>query len=323
MSAPFVKNSSATLVVFEEATAGTEATGNGLRLPLITQNMAPTQELISSDVVNASRNPTRPYADALSVGGGFVIQPDPIGIGYLFKAALGLPTTTGAGPYTHVWKITTAQLKTLTAEAWFSDIARAWRYRGVYANRFSFDATPRGILRMPFDVIGLSMAEYAAQLDAAPFTPADVAFRLPAITLSEGGVNFQKATRFALNFDNAIELVEALNNAGIALGAAEGIGRPTGTLTTLVDASRVVGVKAGAFTESSLLATFPATDGTSSMQFTLPEIMYRINAPGVTGGTGPIPVDYAFIAYKDNDAAASALVVTLINTHASYVSIPA
>jgi hypothetical protein len=323
MSAPFAKNSSAALAILEETTAGVEATGNALALPLISESLAPNQELGESEVINGTRNPSKPFLDASSIGGGIVIQPDPIGVGYLFKAALGLPTTTGAGPYTHVWKITTALLKTLTAELWLADIARGWRSRGIYVNRFSFDATPRGILRMPFDVLGMSYAEAAARIDAAPYTPPQTAFRLPAVTLSEGGVNFTKATRFALNFDNAVELVEALNNAGVPLGAAEGIGRPSGTLTTLIDASRVVGVKAAAFTESSLIATFPATDGVSSLQVTAPEILYRMNFPQITGGTGPIPVDYAWVAFSENDAAASALVLTLTNNHPSYVSIPA
>lgn len=318
---PNAKHSRGSVVIHEEATPYVVSAGPGLALPMVTNSIAATGELIESRVVHPSRSPREPYNEAETIGGGVTIQPDPIGIGYLLKAGLGTPVTTGTGPYVHTFKISSSALQTLTVDRIFADITQIWRAIGLKVNRFSFDATPRGLFEMPFDFVGISETRQTSVLDAAPYSPPNVAFRNAAITMSEAGVSYAKCTRFALTFDNEIEAVPVLNNAGNAGDLMEGMGRPTGTFTSLIsDGAQYDKAKTG--TETSFNVTFPATDGVSSLAFTLAEVKLRLISPGVSGNRGPVVVDYGFVGYHSDDAGNSALTVVLTNSHASYASIP-
>lgn len=319
---PNAKHSRGSVVIHEEATPYVVSAGPGLALPMVTNSISATDDLIESRVVHPSRSPREPHHEAESIGGGVTIQPDPIGIGYLLKAGLGAPVTTGAGPYVHTFKISAAALQTLTVDRIFADIGQIWRGIGLKVNRFSFDATPRGLFEMPFEFVGVSESLQTVVLDAAPYAAPDVAFRNAAITMSEAGVSYAKATRFALTFDNEIEAVPTLNNAGAAGDLMEGMGRPTGTFTSLIsDGAQYTKAKNG--TKTSFNITFPATDGTSSLAFTLAEVKLRLISPGVSSNRGPVVVDYGFVGFHATDAGASALTVVLTNSHASYASIPA
>lgn len=318
---PNARHSRASVVAHEEATPYVVSAGPGLLLPIVTSSIVATGDLIESRVVHQSRSPREPYNEAESLAGSITIQPDPIGIGYPLKWTLGAPTTTGTGPYVHTFKISSSALQTTTLDRIFADITQIWRGIGAKWNRFSIDATPRGLSEMTFDIVGVSESRQTAVLDAAPYAPPSVAFRNAAITAAEAGVSYPNATRVALSFDNEIEPVQVLNNAGAPGDLMEGMGRPTGTFSSLLSSGAQYD-KAKAGTETSLNITYPATDGVSSLSITLAEVKLRLISPGVSSNRGPVVIDYGFVGYHSDDAGNSALTVVLTNSHASYASIP-
>jgi Phage tail tube protein len=320
------RNSRGRVICYEQTDLYTVATGAspGLQMPLVDSDLAPRQGLFDSPVINGTRMATEPFLDPLDIAGGYSIQPDPIGIGWPLKWMFGPPTTTGAGPYNHVFKVTAgATLLATTVEKILADIAQVWRFIGVRWNGLSFDVSRGGVLTMPFSLLGYDITEAATQLDGTPYTPAVVAFRVPAVTMSEGGVAFALAQRFAMDLGNNIEGIPVLGNGGKMYDFVEGLVRPTGTLTMLL-ANRGVYDKAKAGTESSLSITFPAADSVSSLQFTIPEVKYELHGPAIRGGVGPIPVDVAWRGFYGNDAGNSVVIITLINNQVSYAAaIPA
>jgi len=326
---PLAQQSRAALYIYEQTGYGViPSTGApAIRVPLVSWTLAKDQPLTASNVVNSTRNPTRPFAEAPKVGGGFVIQLDPISAGFFTKWTFGTLTTTGpvSTIYTHVGKINAAGVPWLTIELVFFGVNVVWRAVNCKIGRQSFDVTPSGLLQLTFDAMGSDITRDVggAPLDAAPFTPSSaVAFRAAAVSIAEAGVTFERASRFAMSFDNALEAVPTLFNGGVPYDIIEGIGRPTGTLTVLL-ANAAIHDKGDAGTESSLLSTFAATDGVSSIAYDFREIIYGAATPPASGGTGPVPTDFAWQAYLDDDAGGSAAIVTVKNTLASHAAIPA
>lgn len=325
MATAIARNSRAQVIVYEQTAIETVAPGGspGMKLHLIDSDLAPRQDLFESNVINGTRMAVEPFLDAIEVSGGYTIQPDPIEMGWHLKWAIGAPVTTGAGPYTHTFKVLTTALTPLTVEKFLPDIAQVFRMWGLKINQFSFDVGRSGVLQVPFQFMGLGINEATSAIDAAPYYPQPNVFRAPAVTMSEGGVAFARAQRFAATFDNGNEGIPVLGNSGAFYDVVEGILRPTGTLTMLL-ADRGVYDKAKAGTESSLLLTFPCSDGVSSLAVSWPEVKYALHGPSIRGGTGPIPVDVAWRAFYGNDAGNSEVIFTLINNHPSYAAaIPA
>lgn len=326
------RNSRASGIVYQESAFGVAPAPGapGLGLHLIESQIAARQALVQSRVINGTRQSTEPYLDSISVDGNLTVQVDPIGIGFMFTFALGLPTTTGAGPYVHVWKVTTQALGSATIERLFADVGLVYRAIGCRLNTFNFDMVTGGngnsgggILEMPFGWMGVDEVRDTVALDTAPYTPPLTCFRYPSITLREAGVTYAKATHFGMNFDNAMQGVPTLGNGGKLYDIVEGIVGVSGTFSTLL-ASHAIATKAAAGTESSLGCLFPGTDGTSSLDFSLPEIKYELFSPSISGGTGPVAVDVQYRSFFGNDAGGSMMIITLTNGHPSYAAaIPA
>lgn len=313
------------LIIYEQTDIQTPATAgaNGLKAHLISSTIALDQPLQDSKVINATRNPTDPYSSGAEVKGGFTIQADPISIGYYLKWLLGAPTTTGAGPYVHVFKLNaTSPLLALTIDRLAADITQCWTANGVKLNKFSFSMSRGSCLEIPFDVIGLGETRSVAAIDAAPFEPNKVKFLAGTIAMQEAGVAFALCKKFDGAFDNQMVGLDVLGNSNQYYDIIEGIGMPTGTFDMYIKDGALYD-KAKNVTESSLKLTFTATDATSTLEMFWPEVKFMAFSPANPGGTGAIPVSVAFKPYSDNATEATALQVTLTNAHPSYATIPA
>lgn len=316
------KQARSSLVFYEQTNATTVVTAGapGLKAHLISQDIAPEQPLQESEVVDDSRNPTKPYQDAISIGRGFTIQADPISIGWYLKWLLGNPTTTGAGPYTHVFKLTgTAVMKFLTIERMMNDIAHGHQAWGCVLDRVSFGMNRGDILKPRFDIIGLDENKITALTDATPYSPSKICFRAPQISVLEAGGAFGICQTFNLEFSNGFEGVPVLGNSGRFFDIIEGIGRPTANMTILVT-DQAIYDKARNATETSLKTTFTATDGVSTLAFDFPEAIYELYGIPVRGRTGPMTADINVRPYFDDGVGATSLIVTLVNTHPSYTA---
>jgi hypothetical protein len=319
------RNTRGSLIFYEQTDIQTPAVAgaNGLKAHLISSDLAFDQPLQDSRVINATRNPTDPYPGGQEVKGTFVVQLDPIGIGYYLKWLVGAPTTTGTGPYTHVFKVNASSVLTsLSAERFLADITQAFRATGVKLGKFNASIARGGCLEGNFDVSGLDEVRGTTVLDAAPFEPAKIKFLAGNIVMQEAGVTFALAKKFDWAFDNQLQGLDVLGNNNQFYDFVEGVGMPTGTFEMYIKDGAIYD-KAKAIQESSIKETFTATDGVSTMEWLWPEVKFMSWSPKITGGTGPLTTGVAFKPYSDNAAEATSMQITLSNTHPSYATIPA
>jgi hypothetical protein len=312
-------------IIYEETTAGTPPApgANGLHLPLISMGLITEQGTVQSEVLRGDRNPAAPAEDERTTSGDIVIGPDSRSEGFLLKHLMGSVNTTldtpSAGLNTHVFTVGDLPAG-LTAEKWFPDIPAAPRHTGVRINGVSMDLTPGGLLRMTFDAIGMNMVEPipTARLDTTPLQYASSAFRLPKITLQEGGSGLVTASGFSINLTNNIEEIRVLGGGGAPAALPEGIFGADGTLSVLFDSLTLIN-KALNWTKSSIEIAFPSPITGHVMKLILAEVWYRFRSPGIPGPAGLI-ADLDFIAAIETGTSAARWEV--INDVTSYAAIP-
>ena len=315
------KGSQALLTMGRETTFGTAATGNFLQLPIISTDLGISQDLIRSQALQGSRHRTEPVLNEKSGQGAIVMQADVRSIGFILSELLALPTTTGINPYTHVFKPGTTLPTGVTFEKWFSDISIALQYIGGKIGGLSFEVTSGGLLQVTAQVQCADEAN-SGRIDSAPYKYNIIPFRMPSVTLTEGGSATTKATRFSLEFDNELEPIRTVGNSGKVQNILEGWASVRGSLEVIFEDMTMYN-KAKNATESSLKVKFPSvTDAAHYLEFEMQEVRYAVASPPIQG-PGGIMCSLDWEAFYDNGAGASSFIVTLVNDVTVYTSIPA
>jgi hypothetical protein len=321
------KGSVAFLALGRETTYGTASTGPFLQLPIVTVDGGLDQPLEQSDALQGNRNRSAPELGEKTVSLTIVIQCDVRSIGFVLSEVFALPTTTvdtpSAGHNTHVWKIASSLPTGFTLEGYYAVNGLPFQWTGCKVNGFSFELMPGGFLKMTLNVVGKDQAN-ASRIDSAPYKYSLVPLKMVLAELYEAGVQTVKATKFSLNFTNNLEAIRTVASGGTVNNHLEGWADPTVDLDLLLDSMTTYN-KALNGTETSVKAKFPcpATHASHFLQFENPEVRFPVKPIGIPG-PGGIKVPFAGgIAYYDNDAAASSLVVTAVNDVVAYTSIPA
>jgi hypothetical protein len=303
------------LLCYETAYNTTPTTPTAIRLPIISSAVKSAQNLIESSVINGRRDPVMPARGNIDVGGSIEIPVDEIGIGYWLKLFFGAPTTTGtADPYTHVFKIGESQ-PSAVLEQGFSDISVFELFNGVKVSKFSISFGGDGELTAKIDVIGGKETIGATSVDATPTTITITKLGNFQAALKEGGTSIATVLSVDLNFDFGLDGdTYCLGGGGFRTSIEEGIVQISGTLKAFFENTTLLN-KAINGTESSLEITL--TNGTHSLAFKLPELIFERNSPGIDGPKG-VNVELPYKAYFDNDAGNSAAIVTLVNGQTTY-----
>src|SRR5574344_2296723 len=95
----------AKLLIAEETTYGTLATGDYTQVPFASSAIDSEQGLITSNVLGLGRDPTTPFQDVINVEGDLAVPVDLRNIGIWLKAVFGVATTTvNEGTYRHTFE---------------------------------------------------------------------------------------------------------------------------------------------------------------------------------------------------------------------------
>jgi hypothetical protein len=307
--------------MYEEATYGaTPASRPGVRLPAVDIGVNLTQGKVSSRVLQGNRSETMPSVDSKTVGGGTTLQPDVRSIGWILYGLFGTYGVAGpaSGLYTHTFTVGTLA-KTYMLEKWFSDLSISMQYVGCKPNGLTWEVGTGGLQECGVDWIGQNEIVGTAPEDATPLLHSVVGFKVPTVTLSQGGAALTAATKFGMNITNNIEGTRTIGNAGLISDAPEGmIGISGGfevTFTSITQYNKAINA-----TEEALILTYPAA-AAMSLQFLIDEVQYDVQSPGVPGPGGlVVPMNYK--AYYDDGAAASAIRAILVNDVVTYAAIP-
>jgi len=300
-------------VDFESAFGVSPSTKAPKSLPFNSISLGAQQSLIDVATIQATRNPQAPGMGRISVDGSIVIPMDLTAIGYWFKGMFNSATVTGTGPYTHTWKVSNTQ-PSMVIEKGFTDINQYFLYNGCKINGFRFSFGGDGELTATIDIMGaietLSGTQYAAPTAVA----LDRINNFQA-TLKEGGATAANVLSGEINLNFGLDGSQYTVGTSYSRGdIPEGLLNITGTIKALFQDATLIN-KGINGTESSFELIY--TSGTKSLSIKLPEIQFERPNVQIEGPAG-IAVDLPFRAFYNNDAGNSAVIVTLVNSIASY-----
>ena len=317
------KGSSARVMLIEEATWGTTpGTPSGYVIPVsgIGGNWF-TRNLIDNPTLRANRNPSAPVRGNTSVEGSFTV---PLGleyIGWIQKHAVGDMDTSGSGTYTHVSKCgfsedDAGELEPgLSIEVGFTDIDQYHVYNGCKINSFTVNGSSEGVCTVEVNVVGQGYTQATSSEDSTPTTYSDTTIDHFLMTMEEGGGAISNVKECSLTFSNNLDTSQyVIGSEGERGSLPSGIASCTGSITALFENDTLL-TKAENHTESSLSLIW--TSGNYSWTLHVPELVYEPASPTVSGPDGVVAT-LNFRAYYANDADATILKATLVNTTADY-----
>jgi hypothetical protein len=289
---------------------------NGFVLPIDTFGVRSTRALNRAATLSSSRNPLEPFAGNLTVGGNIVIPVDSLALAYWLIAMFGLPTTTGASPYVHEFKIPASQYS-FQIETGFTDLATAKynQFNGCKVNSFSMTVGGDGELVATIGVTGRSDTMAAASMDSSPTTITLARLNNFHAALTEGGATLANATELTFTINFPMDPFYVIGSQGVVGSLAEQKVEVSGNIKTLFEDTSLIDY-AIAGTERSLKLTVTGS-ASSVFELEVQELLYERNSPDVPGPQGLL-VDLNFQGYYTNGSEASGVVARLTNTVSSY-----
>lgn len=302
------------LLDFESTFGENPGSPAAIKMPFQTSEVRSSQTLNEDQTIRDSRSPAKPTQGNIDVSGSIVVPVDSIGIGYWLKSMFDDPSTSGAGPYDHVFTLGDNQ-PSLVIEQGFNDISVYERFNGCRISTFSMELGGEGDVTASIDVMGAEETVDASTYDGSPTEITLKKFNQFQASIEEDGSTIAIVTQASIDIDFALDGDQyTLGNEGQRKDIPEGIAAITGNITALFENSTLLN-KAIEGTESSLKLTL--TNGSDVLSFDLPEIMYERNSPGITGPQG-ILIELPYRAYDQDSDKNTALEVTLTNSQETY-----
>lgn len=307
------------LLEYETSYKVAPSTASAAKLPFNSCDLKLTRNIQQPGTIRSNRNPTIPFRGNMDVSGNVVVPFDLVSSGFWLKGLLGNPTTTGSeAPYTHVYKVGDT-IPSMIIDKGFSDASLYYKYDGIKVNTMAATFGGDGELTATFGLIGASEDKGSSAYDASPtdYTSISTRFENFEAAITEGGSSISTLTQVSLNVNNNLDgSIYCLGDNGERSYLPEGQIVVSGSITGIFDSDALL-LKGRNFTESSLVITL--TDGSYSLAFDIGELVYDYPSPGIPGpGAETIMQTLNFVGYYGNDADASAIMITLINTQASY-----
>lgn len=299
-----------------ESVYGTAPAGNYARLPFISDNFGSSLAVIESPVLGNGREPVKPSNGTVDVAGAIVVPLDTRAIGVWLKHLLGAPTTTGAGPYTHVFKSGASTLPSLALELAMTDLGVYLMRDGCIVNsmEIGFDAAGTAVPSASIGMIGQGETKAGSSGAGTPTTYSYDPFSQFQGTIKREGTALGNITAGTFNFSNAAEGYRVLGS-GQALGGVD-IGLPTcsGSLTVRFDSTTLYDdAVAGTGIDLDFIYEISANE-----KLTIAVTEARLSkTPQSVSGPGGITSQIEWRGYKATGAS-QMLAITLINDVASY-----
>lgn len=144
---------SAMAIAFE-TTYGTPPASGYHKVPFVSSTLSQSQALLDSELLGYGRDPLAPDLDTVMVDGDIVIPMDAASLGFWLKATFGEPTTTGAGPYTHVFNTGNWTLPSLAIETAMPEVPHFAMAAGCKVNQMQFQMQFSGLLTATVGLMG-------------------------------------------------------------------------------------------------------------------------------------------------------------------------
>lgn len=304
------------LMDFEQSYKVAPATRAGTCVPFNTCGVKGTRTLQAAQTITGRRDPAMPFAGNLDVAGDVSVPVDVRAMGLWLRAMFGAPSTTGSGPYTHIYKLG-AEMPSFGLEKRFEDINQYILCSGCKVSKLSMTVGGDAELLATIGLAGASESAPSAtpyQVDPAVF--ALERFQNFQACIEEGGTALAKCTEFSLELDFGLDTGNyVIGGQGTRHSLPEGVASIGGTLTALFEDAALLN-KAVSMAETSLRLSFAS--GAHSLSFLFPEVVLEQQTPAMEGPQG-LKLQLPWKAYFGDDSTNnSAVVVTLTNDVAGY-----
>lgn len=306
------------LAIQKETTFGVQPSSPALiKLPFSSESISKTVALDTNDHITANRNSRLPVRGNVDVAGAINFN---LGFypGEILLGALGSVSTTAP---THTIKIGDA-LPSFTVEKGFTDIDQYFLYKGCKIGKFSLTVAQSGFQKCSIDIMGASETASGTSFDSTLTDLGDQpldGFAISAIT--EGGSAITGITEMTFEIDNDLDGdTFQIGGTGTRGSINDGLAKVSGTIKGFFESLALYN-KAINLTESSLAITYTrgtgaGTAGNEQMVITIPELVYSVRTPAISGPKG-VYYELDWQAYYGNDAGASSAIITLKNTQAA------
>lgn len=300
----------------EEVTEGTPPGGNWAQFPCFSLDIDATPGLQADSLLSANirRNAADPYQSIARVEGSAVVPVETVHFGKWMNKLLGDPSTSGSGPYTHVFKSGGSSLPSTSIEKAFPDITRYEVSDGIRVNSMEVGIGPDGAAQATFGLMCLNSVNSGSSGAGTPVVTAFTRFHQTQGSIAYNGSALAGVTAGTIRFSNGMQPLPTVGS-GIGIGGID-FGEATGGGNiTLRFANHTQETAARALTAVAL--TFTLTiDSDTYVEFHYPRVFLEPTSAAVSG-PGGITRNYNFIA-ADDASDLSLLRVTIKNAVASY-----
>ena len=226
-----------------ETVYGTPPSGDYFKFPFVSSNLGSEQGLIASDLLGQGRDPSQPIRDVIKVEGDVVVPVDLRNFGHWLKALLGVPITTGTGPYVHAYESGASSLPSIALEVGMPDIPAYFTNMGVRLNSMQLTFARSGAANATLNAIAQGETRAAVSGGGTPTVAALTRFNQFQGSVKKDGTQLGNITGAQLTYSNNLERIETIRSDGKIDGADPTIAALTGTIevrfadTALIDAA--------------------------------------------------------------------------------------
>ncbi|MFO1156627.1 MAG: phage tail tube protein [Rhodospirillales bacterium] len=303
------------LIAAPETVYGTAAASGYYGLDFKSCDLSSAIPLGDDPLLGRGRNAQDPYRGLVTDEGNAEIPFDVQGIGWWLTALFGAPTTTGAGPYTHVWKSGSDTIPFYTVEVGHPKLTTPvfFLHTGVVMESLAFDLGVEGPANGRIGMVAQGETSSATSKDDTPTRYALTRFSQGRGYIKKGGVQLANVTAGNFNFSNTLERVRTIRPDGKIDAADPTIAVCNGQMTVRFDG---VGLVAEAEAGDPIELDYGFISGGSSLNFNMPRVFLPKPKYSVAG-PGGVQAQFDWrAAYDAGDA--TMLTATLINNVASY-----
>lgn len=311
-----------TIIDFEDTYGSDPGAPDAKTVPFNSNTLKQTVALNTAATITGRRDQTKPFRGNAPVDGEIAVPVDVRDFPYWLTAMFGAPTTTGAGPYVHTFKVGDTQ-PSLVIERQFPDLdtPQYFKYNGCKIDAMSITAGGDGELTSSLTIAGATETVSGTSYDATPTTQVFERFENFGGGIYINDVSFCDATEFTFTLNAGLDKeIYTICDQGSAQGTRrslpEGTFAVTGQITALFDSMTEYN-KAVNFTETSLELRF--TQGAHILKFKFEECVYEKQSPEVTGPNG-ILLTLPFTAYFADGSNDSIVTVEVTNDVATYTA---
>lgn len=284
----------------------------GEQLSVVSIGVVPDQQRVQSATLSGFRGQARSVAGQNNVSGPISIELAPEDVGIYLKHLIGAPTTTGAGPYTHVFTPASSGANALPVGftvqydygAAIASASRFLRLNGCRISQGTFNFTPNGTQTLQLDVMGSQFSQSNTDLDATPVVLGHTNWEAVNLTVVVGGGSPKDLcfNSLSLTFNNDLDPdVFCISGGGVRDSLPEGFVNITGQGVLFFDDEDVIDmILSGADTEIKVTLSRGnglGSAGNESLEINLANIVFNKTAPPVEGPRG-LRVNASFTAHR-------------------------